>query len=82
MWAAKRRIPHVRHNITVGGTGPGMFVSWVLSHFPFDKNLRPRKHIAQSELFGHRTLRSGWTPGLNASAESWGTTRRIRRSSI
>ncbi|WP_273838861.1 RHS repeat-associated core domain-containing protein [Providencia rettgeri] len=82
MWQGKRSIPHIRRNITVDGTGPGMFVSWIRSSSPFDKRLRARKLIYQSGFFGHRTPLMSWAYGLNADGRTWYKTPKIRRASI
>jgi len=82
MWQGKRSIPHIRRNITVDGTGPGMFVSWIRSSYPLDKHLRAQKLIHQSGFFGHRTSLMSWAFGLNADGRTWFRPRRARRASI
>lgn len=82
MWQGKRLIPHMRRNITVDGTGPGMFVSWIRSSCPFDKSMRARKLINQSGFFGHRASLTSWGFGLNADGQTWYKPRKARRASI
>lgn len=82
MWQGKRAIPHMRRNVTVDSTGPGMFVSWIRSSSPFDKALRARKLIYQSGFFGQRASLMSWRFGLNANGQTWYKPRKARRASI
>ncbi|WP_353241659.1 RHS repeat-associated core domain-containing protein [Providencia sp.] len=88
MWGAKRSKADDRLNITVRGTGPGMFSSWLRASVSTFL-LRKSKYIKESDLFGHRTeitpTQRGmprWAYGLNSNGNTWYKPQSARRASV